>query len=100
MATLAPACWNSLAVANPIPLLPPVITATFPSNAFMVFFLSYYLRTVEVLIELDALRKHWPAWTACGPGNPEWHRQFPDSGFPERSVQCCRNALPRLGCPS
>src|ERR1700686_3114133 len=36
MATFAPSSCNRFAVASPIPLLPPVTTATFPSSLFMV----------------------------------------------------------------
>src|SRR5229473_6305216 len=35
MATRAPSCWRRFADASPIPLLPPVTTATFPSSLFM-----------------------------------------------------------------
>ena len=35
MATRAPSCCRRFAVASPIPLLPPVTTATFPSNRFV-----------------------------------------------------------------
>src|SRR6266849_6559038 len=36
MATRAPSCWRRFADASPMPLLPPVTTATFPSNLFMI----------------------------------------------------------------
>jgi hypothetical protein len=36
MKTYAPSATNRLAVANPMPLLPPVTTATFPSNFPMI----------------------------------------------------------------
>src|SRR5271154_7310098 len=35
MATRAPSSCNRFAVARPMPLLPPVITATFPSSRFI-----------------------------------------------------------------
>src|SRR5215470_7301232 len=35
MATLAPSLCSRCAVARPIPLFPPVTTATFPSNRFI-----------------------------------------------------------------
>src|SRR3981189_1166953 len=35
MATLAPSSCRRLAVASPMPLFPPVTTATFPSSLFM-----------------------------------------------------------------
>src|ERR1700692_1980378 len=37
--TWAPSSTKRLAVANPIPLLPPVMTATLPSSFFMIIFL-------------------------------------------------------------
>src|SRR6201999_4530491 len=37
--TCAPSSTKRLAVANPIPLLPPVMTATLPASFFMIFFL-------------------------------------------------------------
>src|ERR1700740_1304157 len=37
--TCAPSSTKRAAVANPIPLLPPVMTATLPSSFFMVFIL-------------------------------------------------------------
>src|SRR6266567_3294855 len=40
MATLAPSSCKRLAVASPMPLLPPVTTATFPSSLFMSVSLS------------------------------------------------------------
>jgi hypothetical protein len=40
---LAPTSWNSFAVARPIPLLPPVITATFPSSVFMVSSFRFFV---------------------------------------------------------
>src|SRR5713226_8796800 len=36
MATFAPSSLNSLAVASPMPLLPPVINAVFPSNRLLI----------------------------------------------------------------
>jgi hypothetical protein len=42
MATFAPWAANSLAVANPIPALPPVITATLFSNFNDIFF-AYFM---------------------------------------------------------
>lgn len=41
MTTLAPLAINSLAVASPIPLLPPVITATSQLNLLMISTLSF-----------------------------------------------------------
>src|SRR5580693_10440548 len=38
--TCAPSSAKRLAVANPIPLLPPVMTATLPSSFFIVFYPS------------------------------------------------------------
>src|SRR3978361_1391626 len=38
--TCAPSSTKRLAVANPIPLLPPVMTATLPSSFFIIFNLS------------------------------------------------------------
>src|ERR1700748_2341284 len=35
--TWAPSSTKRLAVAKPIPLLPPVMTATLPANCFMIF---------------------------------------------------------------
>jgi hypothetical protein len=37
MTTRAPSSFKRFADASPIPLFPPVMTATFPSNLFMVF---------------------------------------------------------------
>src|SRR3954452_6078855 len=42
--TCAPSSTKRLAVANPIPLLPPVMTAILPSSFFIVVFLSLYVR--------------------------------------------------------
>src|ERR1700731_4191321 len=47
--TCAPSSTKRLAVARPIPLLPPVMTATLPSSVFMIFFpfthhIRYYKR--------------------------------------------------------
>jgi hypothetical protein len=39
MTTLAPSATKRLAVAKPMPLLPPVITATFPSSVFVIIVL-------------------------------------------------------------
>jgi hypothetical protein len=39
MKTKAPWAANNLAVASPMPLLPPVTTATLPFNRFMLLFL-------------------------------------------------------------
>src|SRR6202051_4169133 len=41
--TRAPSSTNRLAVANPIPLLPPVMTATLPSSFFIIFFPCLYV---------------------------------------------------------
>src|SRR5882724_11292794 len=40
MKTYAPSCTNCFAVARPMPLLPPVMRATFPSSLFMYSYLS------------------------------------------------------------
>src|SRR5580692_2408261 len=39
--TWAPSSTKRLAVAKPIPLLPPVMTATLPSSFFMIFYPSF-----------------------------------------------------------
>src|SRR5215469_6083662 len=44
MATRAPSSLNLLAVASPIPLLPPVTTATLPSSLFMIHSLWGFCR--------------------------------------------------------
>src|SRR5580704_19477245 len=43
MKTYAPSDTNRCAVARPMPLLPPVMTATFPSNLLMIYLLFDFL---------------------------------------------------------
>src|ERR1700689_4445469 len=43
MKTYAPSATKRCAVARPIPLLPPVMTATFPSSLLMIFLLFDFL---------------------------------------------------------
>src|SRR5580704_2702657 len=59
MKMYAPSLTNSFAVANPIPSVPPVMTATLPSSFFVIAFsfvaeleLASYLAVVEPLLNV------------------------------------------------
>src|SRR5579862_1234181 len=55
MNTYAPSATKRLAVSNPIPLLPPVTTATLPDNLPMSVILAQFdhSMTIEILTEED-----------------------------------------------
>ncbi len=54
MKTKAPSLTNSFAVAKPMPLLPPVISAIFPSSFAMGYLLSEQLQLVRLTFQAAA----------------------------------------------
>src|SRR5260370_14588116 len=54
MNTYAPSFTNCCAVANPIPLLPPVISATFPSSLMSASLRLIWISVIILFVRLDA----------------------------------------------
>src|SRR5260370_21419291 len=57
MATRAPSSCSRFAAASPMPLLPPVTTATFPSSLFMMFSVLYLNLTESCSPAVAPLRR-------------------------------------------
>src|SRR4030095_9930821 len=111
MKTYAPSFTNSLAVARPMPLLPPVMSAIFPSSLPMEFSLRM-ISPIKPQIFEEGLRSWNPDperqrerrnfrkeptnWPCCRTTNARRQAAHPRESSPEHKIQHRKHVLPFL----
>src|SRR5215510_11323844 len=64
MKTYAPSCTNCFAVARPMPLLPPVMRALFPSSFPMYVSLGDFLKRISLFTMQQLVGSEYPTWVS------------------------------------
>src|ERR1700683_5162947 len=80
--TVAPSAWNSLAVAAPMPVVPPVIRAILPSS-FAVRKLPVLVSRIALLLRSEDEPHIWTYWS-------ERKRRLANDGLRRRTLLRCR----------